>query len=72
MFAITLFEFEQNFQNGYPTYRKNQFLENTGEVLVLRQQVAWDFFTENTDTFNVFWGDQLLAKQKRTKTLYFF
>ena len=59
----------------FPTYtgKENQFLENTGEVLIPEgSKVAWDFFTENTDTFNVFWGDQLLNTNKKEQNHFTF
>ena len=59
----------------YPPYigKENKRLENTGEVLIPEgSNVRWDFFTENTDTFNVLWGERLLHTQKTSKNHFSF
>ena len=59
----------------YPPYigKENKRLENTGEVLIPEgSNVRWDFFTENTDTFNVLWGERLLHTKKTSKNHFSF
>ena len=59
----------------YPPYigKENKRLENTGEVLIPEgSKVRWDFFTENTDTFNVLWGEKLLHTKKTSKNHFSF
>ena len=59
----------------YPPYtgKESQRIENTGELLIPEgSKVQWDFFTENTDTFNVLWGEKLLHTQKITKNHFSF
>ena len=59
----------------YPSYtgKESQRIENTGELLVPEgSKVQWDFFTENTDTFNVLWGEKLLHTQKTSKNHFSF
>ena len=59
----------------YPSYtgKESQRIENTGELLAPEgSKVQWDFFTENTDTFNVLWGEKLLRTQKTSKNHFSF
>ena len=59
----------------YPSYtgKESQRIENTGELLIPEgSKVQWDFFTENTDTFNVLWGEKLLRTQKTSKNHFSF
>ena len=59
----------------FPPYtgKETQFLENTGDVLIPEgSEIAWDFFTENTDTFNLLWGDRLLNTNKKEQNHFTF
>lgn len=61
----SLLSFELRIENPTYTEKENQVLENTGEVLIPEgSKVTWDFFTENTDSFNVIWGNRLLNTAK--------
>ena len=68
--APSLLSFELSVD--YPPYtgKENKRLENTGEVLIPEgSNVRWDFFTENTDTLNVLWGERLLHTKNIEKSL---
>ena len=59
--SASLVSFELTIENPPYTKKENQVIENTGEVLIPEgSKVTWDFFTENTDSFNVLWGERLL------------
>lgn len=71
--APSLMSFNVNFD--YPTYigRAPQTIKNTGEILVPEgTKVRWDFFTENTDAFNVLWGERLIVAEKATTNKFRF
>lgn len=60
--APSLINFELNLD--YPSYtgKKDEVLKNIGEVLVPEgTKVNWDFFTENTDYFDILWNEEKLS-----------
>ena len=71
--APSLMSFNVNM--NYPTYigRPPQTIKNTGEVLVPEgTKVRWDFFTENTEAFNVLWGGSLVVAEKASTNNFRF
>jgi len=69
----SLVSFELRIENPSYTEKKTQILENIGEVLIPEGgKVTWDFFTENTDSFNVLWGDRLLNTNKTEQNHFTF
>jgi len=60
--APILANFELNLD--YPSYlgKDDETLKNIGEVLVPEgTKVNWDFFTENTDYFDILWNEEKLS-----------
>ena len=71
--APSLVSFELNIDHPPYIGKENQRLENIGELLIPEgSKVSWDFFTENTDTFNVLWGERLLNTKKTSKNHFSF
>ena len=71
--APSLVSFELNIDHPLYIGKENQRLENIGELLIPEgSKVSWDFFTENTDTFNVLWGERLLNTKKTSKNHFSF
>ena len=69
----SLVSFELRIENPSYTEKETQVLENFGEVLIPEGgKVTWDFFTENTDSFNVLWGDRLLNTNKTEQNHFTF
>lgn len=59
----------------YPTYieKKNESFENIGELLVPEgTSVIWDFYTENTDTFNLIWDNKKHSTQLKSSNHFQF
>ena len=71
--APSLVSFELNIDHPPYIGKENQRLENIGELLIPEgSKVSWEFFTENTDTFNVLWGERLLNTKKTSKNHFSF
>ena len=69
----SLVSFELRIENPSYTEKETQVLENSGEVLIPEGgKVTWNFFTENTDSFNVLWGDRLLNTNKTEQNHFTF
>ena len=71
--APSLVNFELHLD--YPSYlrKKDERLKNIGEVLVPEgTKVSWDFFTENTDYFDILWNDELLSTIQESSNHFSF
>jgi hypothetical protein len=71
--APSLVNFELNLD--YPSYigKKDETLNNVGEVLVPEgTKVNWIFFTENTDHLNILWNDEILTTIQESSNHFSF